>query len=318
MVLLSDILLFSEVSITLFVETLLFLLLCVALLFTILILKGWNRYAITSYQYQLEKYSYLVVTIISATLIIKVMLVPFFTYTLNELSSIIPGAMCAAGVVSVNKYGETLFVLKILIIMLTFLWIILNNQDQYAKNYPYFKHKMWFFILIFTLITTELILQLLFLTNISTASPVLCCSVIYKDDSNSIPFNLSTLQLITLFYILNILLIVLAYFKKRFSLFIFSIFHIYISYYAIVYFFSTYVYELPTHKCPFCLLQSDYYYVGYAIFSSLFIASFYAISSSIYKFASNNFKYALIWYIIFIFFVSSHFIFYIFKNGVLL
>ncbi|MCD8478146.1 MAG: hypothetical protein LRY68_09925, partial [Sulfurospirillum sp.] len=32
---------------------------------------------------------------------------------------------------------------------------------------------------------------------------------------------------------------------------------------SLILFFSTYVYELPTHHCPFCLLQSDYYGVGY-------------------------------------------------------
>jgi hypothetical protein len=30
-----------------------------------------------------------------------------------------------------------------------------------------------------------------------------------------------------------------------------------------------YAYELPTHRCPFCVLQGDYHHVGYAIYLAL-------------------------------------------------
>jgi len=317
---LSDILLSHEVSINLFVESLVFLLLVVALFHTIIILKNYQKNSTTEYQYKLEKRSYLVVTIISFALIVKIILLVFFTYTLNELSNIIPGAMCAAGVIKANTYGEKVLILKIIIIMLTLLWITLNQQDQISKNYPFFKQKMYFFVAIFILITVELSLEILFLTNISTQTPVLCCSTIYKavDDTRALPFNLSILQLITLFYLLYLLLIIFAYLKKRVMLFTFCLFYIYITYYAVVYFFSTYVYELPTHKCPFCILQSDYYYIGYFIFTSLFIATFYALSATIYKFANKNFNKAIIWYTLFVIICSFPFIFYILKNGVVL
>ena len=316
----SDILLSHEVSINLFVEALLFLLLSVALFYTIIILKNYQKGLTTEYQYKLEKYSYLVITIISFTLIVKVLLLVFFTYTLNELSNIIPGAMCAAGVIKANGYGESTLVLKIIIIMLILLWLTLNHQDQLAKNYPFFRQKMYFFIVIFILVFCELVLEVLFLTNISTQTPVLCCSTIYKttDSVISLPFDLSILQLVWLFYILYIFTVLVAYLQKRIILFIFSLVYVYIAYYAIVYFFSTYIYELPTHKCPFCLLQSDYYYIGYFIFGSLFIATSYALSASIYKFANKNFHKAIRWYTLFLIFSSIHFLFYILKNGVFL
>ncbi len=34
-------------------------------------------------------------------------------------------------------------------------------------------------------------------------------------------------------------------------------------------FISLYFYELPTHRCPFCLLQNEYGYVGYLLYASL-------------------------------------------------
>ena len=34
-------------------------------------------------------------------------------------------------------------------------------------------------------------------------------------------------------------------------------------------FISLYFYELPTHRCPFCILQKEYGYVGYLLYASL-------------------------------------------------
>jgi hypothetical protein len=39
---------------------------------------------------------------------------------------------------------------------------------------------------------------------------------------------------------------------------------------AIIAFISVYYYELPTHHCPFCLLQAEYHYIGYPLYLALF------------------------------------------------
>jgi hypothetical protein len=38
----------------------------------------------------------------------------------------------------------------------------------------------------------------------------------------------------------------------------------------VISFISLYFYQLPTHHCPFCLLQKEYYYIGYPLYLSLF------------------------------------------------
>jgi len=317
---LSDILLSHEVSINLFIELILFLLLCVALFHTIFILKRWKHNTTTSYQYALEKRSYLVLSIISFVLVSKIALLIFFTYTLNELSTIIPGAMCAAGVVKSNIYGNFTLIIKLFVIMLILLWMTLNKGDQRAKNHPFFKQKLYFFIFIFIFIAVELFLEILFFTNISTQTPVLCCSTIYNTikSKNPLPFNLSTKELITLFYLCYIFILSLCYTRKKILLSIFSLLYVYIAYHSIVYFFGLYIYELPTHKCPFCMLQSDYYYIGYLIFGSLFVATYYSLKTSLFSFSNTDFYKTTIYYTIFILSSSLCFWLYIFKNGVLL
>jgi hypothetical protein len=40
---------------------------------------------------------------------------------------------------------------------------------------------------------------------------------------------------------------------------------------ALISFISLYFYELPTHHCPFCILQREYHYVGYLIYVTLLV-----------------------------------------------
>ena len=38
---------------------------------------------------------------------------------------------------------------------------------------------------------------------------------------------------------------------------------------SILSFVSVYLYELPTHHCPFCILQGEYRYIGYPLYLTL-------------------------------------------------
>ena len=43
-----------------------------------------------------------------------------------------------------------------------------------------------------------------------------------------------------------------------------------ISVISLISFISLYFYELPTHRCPFCILQKEYGYVGYPLYVAIF------------------------------------------------
>jgi hypothetical protein len=42
-----------------------------------------------------------------------------------------------------------------------------------------------------------------------------------------------------------------------------------ISVLSLISFISLYFYELPTHHCPFCILQREYGYIGYLLYITL-------------------------------------------------
>ena len=321
----SSILLSNEIIIFLFVQIILFILLSIAFYFSLSIIKNWDFNKTTNKQYKLEKTSYLVILIISFTLIVKIVLFPYFAYSLDNLSNIVPGAMCAAGIVGANEFGQINLTLKILILFFIGVWLIINSLDLKEKTYPFTKKKYFLYIFIFILSIVELFLDFSFLDNISTKEPVMCCSVIFgvNNTGSKIPFDLSISNLLIVFYLLYILTTILSLQKSSFLNLIINFMFLYIGYYAVTYFFSTYIYQLPTHQCPFCMLQKEYYFIGYFIWGTLFLGTFFGVSSFILKTFINKdlaytYKYSLIFNTLFVFLCSFYVIRYYLVNGVFL
>ena len=321
----SSILLSNEIIIFLFVQIILFILLSIAFYFSLSIIKNWDFNKTTNKQYKLEKTSYLVILIISFTLIVKIVLFPYFAYSLDNLSNIVPGAMCAAGIVGANEFGQINLTLKILILFFIGVWLIINSLDLKEKTYPFTKKKYFLYIFIFILSIIELFLDFSFLDNISTKEPVMCCSVIFgvNNTGTKIPFDLSIFNLLIVFYLLYILTTILSLQKSSFINLIINFMFLYIGYYAVTYFFSTYIYQLPTHQCPFCMLQKEYYFIGYFIWGTLFLGTFFGVSSFILKTFINKdlaytYKYSLIFNTLFVFLCSFYVIRYYLVNGVFL
>lgn len=48
-------------------------------------------------------------------------------------------------------------------------------------------------------------------------------------------------------------------------------------------FVSIYIYELPTHHCPFDILQQEYGYIGYLLYITLFCGVFYGLLPGIFQ-----------------------------------
>ena len=320
----SDIFLSDKTLIFLLLEGVVFFIQFIALYFAIKILRNWNFSSAESSQYKLEKQSYLVTLFVNFTLLVKFITYPYFIFMLDQLSILIPGAMCGAGVISANYYGEPLFILKTIILFVCGLWLIINDLDIKSRIFPYLKVKFFIYLILFLLIFIEFIIDIVYLSNLSTRSLVTCCSAIYSSDArNALPFALSLKSLLLLFYISFLASFISAY-KKSYSVGIISnIIFIYFSYYAVIYFFGTYIYELPTHHCPFCMFANDYGYIGYFIFSSVFLGVFFGSVNFILKYfdiedINRYFYYSNIFNTFFVLLCTYFVAVYYIKNGVLL
>ncbi|AXK48186.1 hypothetical protein CRU87_01220 [Aliarcobacter trophiarum LMG 25534] len=320
----NSVFLSNEILLFLFLQTTIYTLLLISFIYSITILRNWDFTKSTILQYKLEKRTYLVILIISFTLLVKILLFFYFIFSIDKLSHFIEGAMCAAGIFSL-EYGEITLFLKLINLFFIGVWFVLNSLDLKQKDYKYTKVKLVLFIFIFFSLTFEYILDLVFLVNIPINKAVECCSIIFETSSISskIPFGLDNSSLVILFYIIFVLIAILNIQKKAIFLFLFNILFLYISYFAVTYFFSTYIYELPTHQCPFCMLQSEYYFIGYFIWTSLFLGFFISLCLAIFyknKGLDMNifYKLSLIFTTLFVFLVSFFVLKYYSVNGVFL
>lgn len=256
------------------VQFVLILLGFVGFVFAINIVKNYNPEISSTKQFNLAKNGYLISTIIAFILIVKLPLFLYFIWTMDEISGFVPGAMCAAGIVSATNYGVPMFFIKIINLFLLSAWLLVHFEDSKTIDSKFLKLKFKLFLPLFVLLVVEFVLEILHFKGISLERPVLCCSDLFSTLPNSkLKFWYSSGFLLSSFYIFFIALFVSAYFKiDIFVGFLSPVFMI-ISWQTLIRVFSPYIYELPTHKCPYCLLQGDYGYVGYFIYILIFIGT---------------------------------------------
>jgi len=253
----------------------------VALVLSFRIARYWDSNAATKRQYQLEKQSYLGATIIKFIFILKLPLFVFFVYLLDDLSHLLTGAMCAAGVVDATREGLPLLILKIVNIYLFGLWLVLHYRDMRFETLPFTRLKFGLFIGGFVLLMAEIYLEIAMFNAIDVDKIVSCCGSLYSSSSTSHLshlFTLSNSTVVVAFYGVFTLLFFLYWLKNRYFFAFFNFVFLIVSIVSLILFFAPYIYELPTHHCPFCILQSDYYYVGYWLYILLFVGTFYGIS----------------------------------------
>ncbi len=311
----------NEILVFLFIELILAVLMTISQVHIIKILRYWDFNATTALQYTLEKKNYLINTILYFAVVCKVILFIFFVQSLNALSGIVPGAMCSAGVVGSNQYGNRLLLLKILIIFGFGIWLIINKLDLKSITFPYLKYKYYLFTLLFASVLLEGVIEVLYFSNIPLTVPVFCCSTVFQ--APSLPFGYTQTMLLVLFYALFGVILILNYLKHASISFTCNVLFLFVAYYAITYFFGTYIYELPNHKCPYCMLQREYFYIGYIIWGSLFLGIFFGISPFLieiitHKKYDNMFKYSSYFLSVTVVICSLYVLKYYWQNGVFL
>ena len=271
----------------------------IAFFLSIRIFLKWDINSTSTLQYTLEKQSYLTATIIKYIFIIKVPLFLFFIFTLDKISNILTGAMCGA------------------------YWLALHSEDMKHENQPYTKAKFGFFIVAFFLFLSELIVEGVMFSSIDLNEIVSCCGTIYSSSASSYIsqiFAMSPTLLLSMFYGIFALILIFYFLKRNYAFAISNIFFILISIVTLITFFGTYIYELPSHHCPFCFLQSDYYYVGYLLYILLFSGTFYGIIAGFiptsYENRIKNYKKSILFNFLYVLLVSLYPAIYYINNGV--
>jgi hypothetical protein len=297
----------------------------VAFYFSVRIVLFYDANATTPLQYRLEKQSYLVATIIKFIFAIKIPLFIFFIFTLDNISTILPGAMCGAGVVNATQYGTPLLILKILNLYLFGYWIVLNSEDMKSQERKYLRLKFFVFIIAYFLLLSEIIFQMVMFFSIDVKSVVDCCGAIFSTTNGTYMaevLGMKPLYMLGMFYGIYSAMFISYLLKNRYIFSLLNLLYLIIALISLIAFFGTYIYELPTHHCPFCLLQKDYDYIGYFLYITLFIGTFYGLITGLIEFEKKECRrkldISMAFNTLYLIVVSYYPLAYYLKNGVFL
>ena len=242
------------------------------------ILGHWDPASGSEQQLELERRTYLISTVMNYILGFELMSLFLFVYTADDLHTLFTGAMCAAGTLAVNPFGYPALLIKIVNFLLAGVWLIVNYADNKGYDYPLIKIKYELLNLLVPLLALECCLLFAYFAGIKPNIITSCCGSLFSRESVSLGGNLSSLphlpmQMAFFSGMIITALSGLYYYLRGRACYLFSIsatVTFLISTTSIISFICLYFYELPTHHCPFCLLQKEYYYVGYLLYATLF------------------------------------------------
>jgi hypothetical protein len=241
------------------------------------ILEKWDLHSGSERQLDLERRTYLISVILNYTLFFQIASLFLYIFTADNLHSQFTGAMCAAGSLSVNSYGYPVLILKIFNCLLAGVWLIVNHVDTRGYDYPLIKTKYGLLNILVPLVLLEVVFQFVYFFNLKADVITSCCGSLFSTDKHSIAGEIAGLpngpMRLAFFVVMVATMASGAYvYLKGKGSYVFSIISsltFLISAASLVSFICLYFYELPSHHCPFCILQKEYGYIGYALYATL-------------------------------------------------
>lgn len=303
------------------------------------VLRYWDPASDGNRQIRLENETWLSSTLVLYAMGFQILSLVLFVLAADNFSHVISGAMCATGSLTANRYGMPTLWIKTLGAFLYGFWIVLHSLDISSERYPLLKLKYLFLICLLPLLLVDASSQTLYIANLKPDIITSCCAVVFGEGSGnngnligSVPESL----LLIIFYGTALLLAGLGHVLFRrlslpllwFNGMVWLLF-IGLSFVAITAVFSSYVYGMPYHHCPFCILKPEYCFIGFFIYGTMLPAGFFGISAAltsliparlglnevVHRFQRWAVLLSSILMVLFLLLVSYHFVVYRFVGG---
>lgn len=251
------------------------------------ILTRWDPHSSSEEQLLLERKTYLVSTIVNYAFGFEIASGLLFVYTVEDIHRLFIGAMCATGALNANQIGWLVLLIKIVLFFAAALWVHFNLLDQRTEDTPLVRPKYLGLLLLTPLVGLDLLLQYSYFSGLQPEIITSCCGSLFSLGNDSVASELAGLPaeptMLAFFLTAGFFLIILVLCLgsksalPRYLLFVNSLGLLFISLAAIVSFISLYIYQLPTHHCPFDMLQANYGFIGYPLYGGLFLGCLYGL-----------------------------------------
>lgn len=241
------------------------------------ILLCWNPASASEAQLNLERKTALVSSIFVQVAGVQMLAFFLFVYTADRLHEFFTGAMCAAGTLNANSYGYPVIGLKLAGFIGSGLWLIIRHVDAKAPDYPLIRVQYGWLCAICAIWCAETFYLFRYFSELDPQIITSCCGTIFSESGEGLAAETAHLSISLIrpgFW--GLLAATLAagaiFLRTRKGDRIFALLGtlmLPVCLAALISYICLYFYELPTHHCPFCLLQKEYAHVGYLLYASL-------------------------------------------------
>ncbi|GFO69785.1 hypothetical protein GMLC_33640 [Geomonas limicola] len=241
------------------------------------ILRNWDLSSGSELQLALEKRTYLISTLLSYALGFELVSLFLFVFTADRLHLLFSGAMCAAGTLNANGFGYPLLILKLVNFLFAGIWLIVNHADNQGYDYPLIRFKYLLLVPLVPWSLLEFSYLFAYFSGLHADVITSCCGSLFSLERPGIAGDLVSLPVkpmrLAFFGTLGATL-ASGLFSWRsgkgfYPFSILSLATLLVSLASLVSFLCLYIYQLPSHHCPFCILQGEYHYLGYPIYATL-------------------------------------------------
>ena len=251
------------------------------------ILLRWDPSSSSEGQLLLERKTWLVSTLLNYALGFQIFSAILFIFTADDIHRLFVGAMCATGALNANLVGWLVLLIKGILLFAATFWVVLNRLDQRTEDCPLVRPKYLALVLMTPLVALDLYLQWRYFSGLQPEVITSCCGSLFSAEGESVASDLVGMpvkQAMLLFFsiagsylVILFSCIMLKVAILRHLLFITSVLMFFVSIGAVISFLSLYIYQMPSHHCPFDMLQANYNYIGYPLYAGLFVATLYGM-----------------------------------------
>ncbi|HIJ89917.1 MAG: hypothetical protein OEV89_04050 [Desulfobulbaceae bacterium] len=255
------------------------------------VLRFWEPGSDTNRQIRLENEIWLSSTLVAYGLGFQIITLILFVLAADQFCQVIVGAMCATGALLANPYGMPALMVKLFGVFFYGFWILLHQLDIRSEHYPLVRIKYLALLLVLPMLVLDVSLQTLYIAGIKPDIITSCCAVVFGETTgtttNLLTTGYSQQGLLVVFIGSIVGLMAMGWgLLRRWQAGLAGLYaagwlwYFGLSLVVIINVISSYVYAMPYHKCPFCLLKPEYHYFGFALYGALIPATFFGASAA--------------------------------------
>jgi hypothetical protein len=194
--------------------------------------------------------------------------------------------MCATGVLNLDPAGWWTLASRGMVCVGAAFWLVLDRLDRSSEAAPLVRPKAWLLLALMPLMAVAFFLQLRFFLALHPEVITSCCGALF-DRGPGLAAELAALPvrptMLAFYFTIGLCALLIGaclhwrgkWLRGMLALAAFALLPVALA--AIISFVSLYIYQLPTHHCPFDILQGHYGYVGYPLYLGLFVAVFFGM-----------------------------------------